>query len=317
MNDGEGQNPADQLANPLAAYDDLLAVGQREPTKELEKAVDPALLADWDRLTAFLMLVEQAWPRANEGSASPTEIAPVASMATASKLDGPVCDANRRFGRFQILGTLGQGGFGIVFLAWDPAPRRQVALKVPQPETLMTPELRKRFQREAHAAAGLDHPNIVPVYETGTVGSVTYIAAAFCPGPTLTEWLARQSHPVPVREAVRLVATLARAVGHAHEREVLHRDLKPSNILLTLIAVDDLLRDENEALGAFQPALPTSASPKLPMAWGPKPRVGFRLDRPPIWHPSKPRVSSRRSAHRPTSTRWVHSLRAANRWPAF
>jgi serine/threonine protein kinase len=104
--------------------------------------------------------------------------------------------------------------------------RRQVALKVPQPETLMTPEARKRFQREAHAAAGLDHPNIVPIYETGSVGSVTYIAAAYCPGPTLADWLARQMQPVLVRDAARLVATLARAVEHAHERGVLHRDLK-------------------------------------------------------------------------------------------
>ena len=96
---------------------------------------------------------------------------------------------DRRFGRFQILRTLGQGGFGIVFLAWDPALRRQVALKVPQPEALMTPEARKRFQREAQAAAGLDHTNIVPVYESGNVGSVTYIAAAYCSGPTLADWL--------------------------------------------------------------------------------------------------------------------------------
>ena len=91
----------------------------------------------------------------------------------------------RHFGRFRILRTLGQGGVGIVFLAWDPALRRQVALKVPQPEALITPEARKRFLREARAAAGLDHPNIVPVYEGGTVGTVAYIASAYCPGPTL------------------------------------------------------------------------------------------------------------------------------------
>ena len=153
----------------------------------------------------------------------------------------------RRFGRFQILRTLGQGGFGIVFLAWDPAHRRQVALKVPQPETLMTPEARKRFQREAHAAAGLDHPNIVPVYETGSVGSVTYIAAAYCPGPTLADWLASQTQPVPARDAARLVATLARAVEHAHERGVLHRDLKPSNILLMHAAAGDLAHGDDRA----------------------------------------------------------------------
>jgi len=119
-----------------------------------------------------------------------------------------------------------------VFLAWDPTLRRQVALKVPQPETLVTPEARKRFQREAHAAAGLDHPSIVPVYESGSVGTVTYIAAAYIAGPTLALWLSHQTRPVPTQDAARLVATLARVVEHAHERGVLHRDLKPSNILL-------------------------------------------------------------------------------------
>ena len=111
---------------------------------------------------------------------------------TADRTGSPGSPAAGQFGRFRILRTLGQGGFGIVFLAWDPALRRQVALKVPQPEALVTPEARKRFRREAQAAAGLDHPNIVPVYETGHVGTVAYIASAYCPGPTLAEWLARQ-----------------------------------------------------------------------------------------------------------------------------
>ena len=108
-----------------------------------------------------------------------------------------------QFGRFQIRKTLGQGGFGVVFLAWDPALRRQVALKVPQPETLVTPEARKRFLREAHAAAGLDHPNIVPVHESGSVGTVAYLASTYCLGPTLADWLASQSRPVPSRDAAR------------------------------------------------------------------------------------------------------------------
>src|SRR5262249_50692286 len=72
-------------------------------------------------------------------------------------------------GRFQIERELGRGAFGVVFLASDPVLGRQVAVKVPRPEILLTSELRDRFVREARAAAGLDHPHLVPVYEAGEI----------------------------------------------------------------------------------------------------------------------------------------------------
>jgi Protein kinase domain len=281
------EHPADRLANTLAAYDDLLIAGKHTPPAELEQAVDPALLADWNRLTAFLMLVDQAWPRTNEDDPSATEPTPASSAMTAAGPAEPASENQRRFGRFQILRTLGQGGFGIVFLAWDPALRRQVALKVPQPVTLMTPEARKRFEREAHAAAGLHHPNIVPVYETGSVGSVSYIAAAYCPGPTLDGWLSRQIQPTPARDAARLIATLARAVAHAHERGVLHRDLKPSNILLERTAANDLAHGENEPLGVFEPRITDFSLAKLVDGLGPETRSGFPFGSPPYMAPEQ------------------------------
>src|SRR5262249_20575529 len=125
---------------------------------------------------------------------------------------------------------------GVVFLAYDQRLCREVALKVPKSDVLIEPELRERFYHEGRVAAGLDHPNIVPVYEAGTVGPVCYIASAYCPGATLADWLKQQPEPVPIRDAAHLVATLAGAVGHAHSRRVLHRDLKPSNILLETTA---------------------------------------------------------------------------------
>jgi serine/threonine protein kinase len=82
---------------------------------------------------------------------------------------------------------LGKGGCGIVFLAYDPKLERDVALKIPRPEMLLSPEARRRLVREALAAAEFDHPNLVPVYETGEIGPICFIATAFCPGLTLGE----------------------------------------------------------------------------------------------------------------------------------
>ncbi|HKB37151.1 MAG TPA: protein kinase, partial [Gemmataceae bacterium] len=110
---------------------------------------------------------------------------------------GPVEGAGElRLGRFQILRELGRGGFGLVYLAHDPNTARLVALKVPRPGFVADPQVRRRFLREAQAAAGLDHPHVVPVYEAGEVGPVCYIAARYCPGRTLADWL--KGHPGPV-----------------------------------------------------------------------------------------------------------------------
>jgi hypothetical protein len=124
MSSTECEHPEDRLAEVLAAYDDKLAAGEEKPPRELEEAVDPALLADWNRLTAFLALLERAWPRSS-ADAQPLETSGADDeIAVAQPPDG----AGGRFGRFQILRPLGQGGFGIVFLAWDPVLRRKIAL---------------------------------------------------------------------------------------------------------------------------------------------------------------------------------------------
>jgi serine/threonine protein kinase/WD40 repeat protein len=155
-----------------------------------------------------------------------------------------------RIGRFELRRQLGKGGCGIVFLAYDPKLKREVALKIPRPEMLLSEETRKRLIREARAAAEFDHPNLVPVYETGEFGPLCYIASTFCPGPTLGQWLERQPYPVPVRQAARLVAIVAEAVQHAHDRGVLHRDLKPNNIILQPVRDDPLA--EQPPVGSCQ-----------------------------------------------------------------
>ena len=160
-------------------------------------------------------------------AADPASAQPLAlDLATGSGLRSPV------LGRYHIRRELGRGGFGIVFLAEDTRLRREVALKVARPEVLAQPELRRRFLREARAAAGLDHPNVTPVYDSGEVDGICYIASAYCAGDNLEVWLRRQERPVPPRRAAALVAALAGAVEHAHQRGILHRDLKPANVLL-------------------------------------------------------------------------------------
>ena len=88
---------------------------------------------------------------------------------------------------------LGRGGHGVVFLALDPTLGRRVALKIPRPECLDDPDLKRRFLKEARAVAMLDHPGIVPLLELGEVGPVCYMASTYCNGPDLGAWLkARQ-----------------------------------------------------------------------------------------------------------------------------
>jgi WD40 repeat protein len=137
-----------------------------------------------------------------------------------------------KLGRFTVIEEVGRGGFGIVYRALDASLRREVALKVPRPEFLVSPDVRRRFLREARAAASLEHHGIVPVLEVGPIGSMVFIASVYCPGPTLSRWLKTQTSPVSPKTGAGLMLGLALAVDHAHRRGVLHRDLKPSNILL-------------------------------------------------------------------------------------
>jgi hypothetical protein len=184
----------------------------------------PDLAAEMESADAFYRRLEEALPQPAD-AALPDDLAAELRLLHAGS-------GLRQFGRFHILRELGRGGCGIVFLAFDPVLGRRVALKVPRAEALLTPELRGRFLREARLAAGLDHPHVVPVHEAGEVGAVCYIASAYCPGSDLAAWLEKQGGPTEPRQAAQLVATLADAIQHAHDRGVVHRDLKPSNVLL-------------------------------------------------------------------------------------
>ncbi|CAN5601578.1 hypothetical protein BH23PLA1_BH23PLA1_36490 [soil metagenome] len=133
--------------------------------------------------------------------------------------------------RYEILKELGRGGMGAVYLATDTKLRRKVALKVPHFRPDESAEIVRRFEREAHSAAGLDHPNICPVFDVGQVGDIHYLTMAYIEGRPLSDVL--KTDPIlPQRQAAEIIRTLALALQAAHDQGVIHRDLKPSNILM-------------------------------------------------------------------------------------
>jgi eukaryotic-like serine/threonine-protein kinase len=134
-------------------------------------------------------------------------------------------------GRYSLERELGRGGMGVVFLARDVALDRLVAIKLLPPDLAHREDLRALFLHEARTAAGLSHPNIVPIHAVEEHGALVFFVMTYVDGETLGARVRRRG-PLPAAEVMRVTQEVAWALAHAHARGVVHRDVKPDNILL-------------------------------------------------------------------------------------
>jgi serine/threonine protein kinase len=142
------------------------------------------------------------------------------ALATGTKLDG-----------YEVLSLLGEGGMGEVYRAHDPVLKRDVAIKVLPAFVSQDPDRMRRFQQEAQAAAALNHPNILAVYQLGNFEGTTYLVAELLEGGTLRQELTHGA--LPSRKAIDYGVQIAHGLAAAHHKGIVHRDLKPENIFIT------------------------------------------------------------------------------------
>src|SRR5580658_3354637 len=140
--------------------------------------------------------------------------------------------AGSKLGSYEIVAPLGAGGMGEVYRAHDTRLKRSVAIKILPAEFSADRDRLHRFEREARSASGLNHPNIITIYELGQDGSTRYIAMELVEGKTLGELLV--AGLLPIRKVIEIATQVAEGLAKAHEAGIAHRDLKPDNLMITL-----------------------------------------------------------------------------------
>jgi WD40 repeat protein/tetratricopeptide (TPR) repeat protein len=214
----------------IADYLDALAAG-RKPDREGILARHPELS---DELRAFFgdqdRLAEAARAFFAPGAGAEASPEPVTLAVGEGKPLGSAPVKVRYFGDYELLEEISRGGMGVIYRSRQVSLNRLVALKMILAGQFASPEDVQRFRTEAEAAANLDHPNIVPIYEVGEHEGQHYFSMKLIEGGSLSPRIS--AFVRDPKGAARLMATVARAVHFAHQRGILHRDLKPGNVLI-------------------------------------------------------------------------------------
>lgn len=211
---------------------------------ELRRAAgDTVVIEEYERrFPQWLEEVHQVFEDAErlvDTSAAQTTATMALPLAGALPTEEPLPEM---VGRFEVIGKIGEGAFGLVLQARDPQLDRMVAIKVPRRSAMQAIDI-DRFLREARAAAHMHHPNICPVYEVGTADGRPYIVMSLVPGRSLAEHLRQSERPILISQAVNVVRKLALALDVAHKKGIVHRDLKPANIMVDRERQDVVVMD--------------------------------------------------------------------------
>ena len=218
------------------AFEAAWQVGDRPRVEDFCPGLDPVVAAELIGLDADYRRQAGETPRADDYVGRFPGLGPddLARLIADHPPARPAPAAGGQLGRFTLLERVGAGACGAVWRAYDTALGRTVALKLPHPAVVATPDALERFRREARVAARLRHPGVVTVHEVADVDGLPVLVEEFVAGESLRDFLAR-ARPAP-REAAALTADLAEALDYAHRHGAVHRDVKPGNVVVPAAA---------------------------------------------------------------------------------
>src|SRR6266853_2960797 len=211
--------PSDRWQQIKELFNDAL---QREPPQR--EAFLVAACAGDDELRAEVEKLLDSYQTDFMAQPAVGEVADLIVCARGQLVNG------QRVNQYEIIEPIGAGGMGVVYLAQDTKLKRKVALKLLPHELTDNLDRLQRFEREAHAASALNHPNILTIHEIGASNGATFIATEFIDGETLRQKIKGERSTLP--ETLDLAIQVVSALAAAHEAGIVHRDIKPENIML-------------------------------------------------------------------------------------